>query len=184
MANTRYRTQYSQLSGWRDLMMAVTNAATGAGTPSLAVFGPTGNIKQMKFGVGDSVYTSMHVDHDIKRNSLMYPHVHWATSGTSTNSVKWQLSYIIAAGHNQANFPADTTTTVEEAAQGTAWRHMVTESSTGILAPEVDSLVILELKRITNGGSENGDNVFGLFVDMHYEVEGYATPSRSPDFYG
>lgn len=179
----RYRERYTPVSGWRDMMMALTAAATGAGTPTLAAFGPTGNIKQRSFGVGDSVYTSMHVDHDVKRNSLMYPHVHWSTNGTSTNKVKWQLSYTVAAGHNQENFGADAVVYLEEAAAGTAWRHMITEDTVGVAIPEIDSLVIVELKRITSSGSANNDTVFGLFIDWHYEVEGYATPSRAPDFY-
>jgi hypothetical protein len=165
------------------MMMSAMTAATGAGTPTNTVFGPTGNIKQRKFGINDSVYISCHIDHDIKRSSLMYPHVHWATGGTSTNIVKWQFSYMIAAGHNQANFPTETVITLEQAAAGSAWRHMITEDTVGVAAPEIDSLVLLELKRITNGGTENTDDVFGLFVDFHYQVDGYATPSKAPDFY-
>ena len=185
MAKTRYAGRYDKLiEGWKDLRMSVIASATGGGSPSLAVFGPTGNIKQLSFGVDDSVYVAGHIDHDIKRNSIMYPHVHWSTNGTNVQPVKWQFSYITAKGHNQDNFSADTVVIVEEAAQGTAWRHMITERAIGFPALEVDSLFICELKRITNGGTDNTDTVFGLFMDIHYEVEDYATPSRSPDFYG
>lgn len=172
-----------QTYGWKDLRMSLVASATGAGTPGLAVFGTTGNIKQLSFSVGDSVYIAGHIDHDVIEGATTYPHVHWSTSGTSTNTVKWQISYLTATGHNQDNFGADTVITVEEAAQGTAWRHMITEHATGFAMPEIDSLFIAELKRITNGGTENTDTVFGLFVDLHYEVGQYATPSRSPDFY-
>ena len=170
-------------TGWRDLIGPVTGAATGGGTPTATVFGPSGNIKQTAFGVNDSVYMSFHVQHDTKPGSTMYPHVHWSTNGTSTASVKWEINYTTAAGHNQAAFPAESTITVEEAASGTAWQHMVTEDATGITAPEVDSLILIELKRITNGGTENLDTVFGLTVDWHYEVDRLATKNRAPDFY-
>ena len=60
---------------------------------------------------------------------------------------------------------------------------MVTEDATGFTVPEVDSLILLELKRVTNGGTENTDTVFGLFVDLHYQTSMYATPNRSPSFY-
>lgn len=169
--------------GWRDLRSSLVGTAAGAGAPALAVFGPTGNIKQMSFAVGDSVYVALHVDHDIKPGSTMYPHVHWSTNGTNVQAVKWQLSYIKALGHNQANFAADAVISVQEAAQGTAWRHMITEDAVGFVAPEVDSLIMIELKRVTNGGTENTDVVFGLFVDIHYMADRNATPNRVPSFY-
>lgn len=171
------------LGGWRDLRCPLVAAATGAGTPSLAVFGPTGNIKQRSFGVGDSVYLAGHWDHDIKVGSTVYPHVHWSTNGTDTGNVQWQMSITTAARTNQAAFPTDTVITVEEAATGTAWSHMVTEDATGFTAPEVDALSIIELKRIAASSDENTDTVFGLFVDFHYEAQQYGTPSRAPDFY-
>ena len=169
--------------GWRDLRCSLVASATGTGTPALTAFGPTGTIKQLAFGVGDSVYVAAHIDHDIKPGSTIYPHVHWTTNGVNTATVKWELSYTFAAGHNQANFGPNTVVNLEEAAYGSAWRHMVTEDATGFTAPEVDSIIILEVKRITNGGTDNADTVFGLFVDFHYQSDRRATLNKSPDFY-
>lgn len=171
------------LFGWKDLRMQVTTENTGTGAPAAAAFGPTGNIKQVSFGIGDSVYLAGHVDHDIKPGSTAYMHVHWSINSTSVQPVKWQLSYVTAPGHNQGNFGADTVITLQEAGPGSAWRHMVTEDPVGFTIPEVDSLIILELKRITNGGIDNPNTIFGLFVDVHYEVGQYATPNRLPNFY-
>ena len=158
-----------------------------AGSPTLAAFGPSGSgaVKQMKMGIGDSLYATGHIDHDYKVNSIVYPHVHWSTGGTSTASVKWQFTCVSAIGHNQGNFTEDVVITVEEAAQGTAWRHMITEDSVGIAGGtfEVDALWITEIKRITNGGTNNTDDVFIHFADLHYEVQQYATPNRTPNFY-
>lgn len=169
--------------GWRDLRCALVGTAAGSGTPTLTAFGPSGNIKQMAFGIGDSVYVAAHVDHDVKPGSTMYPHVHWSTSGTDTNSVRWEVRYIAAAGHNQANFGTDTVIQLTEAAHGTAWRHMITEDGTGFIAPEVDSVILMEIKRVTNGGTDNLNTVFGLFVDLHYQSDRNATPNRVPNFY-
>lgn len=169
--------------GWRDLRAAIIGTASGPAAPTLTAFGPSANIKQMAFAVGDSVYLSMHVDHDIKAGSTCYPHVHWTTNGTNIQPVKWELRWISAAGHNQANFGSDVLISVSEAAQGTAWRHMITEDNVGFVIPEVDSLVMMELKRVTNGGTENLDTVFGLYVDIHYMADRNTTPSRLPDFY-
>jgi len=89
-------------SGWRDLRLALVGAAKGAGSPTLAAFGPSGSgaVKQMKMGIGDSLYATGHIDHDYKVNSIVYPHVHWSTGGTSTASVKWQFTCVSAIGHN------------------------------------------------------------------------------------
>ena len=173
------------LFGWRDLRAPAVAAATGAGTPSLQNFGPTGGgaIKQYRLAVGDSLYFAAHVDHDYAVGTTAFPHVHWTTNGTDVNTVKWQMTYVIAKGHNQAAFGTDTVITMEEAASGTAWQHMVTEDATGFSILEPDTLIICEVERITNGGSENADSVFLLFVDWHYQVQQYATLNRSPNFY-
>lgn len=169
--------------GWADLEMSVSGAATGGGTPSQRAFGPSGNIKQVRFGVNDSVYQVCHVPHDALHNADCYGHVHWSTDGTQVNSVKWQISIISAAGYNTEAFGADTVFTLEEAAAGVAWQHMITEEATPRPLPDIDSLIIIELKRISNGGTENTDDVFGLYFDLHYQIGQVATPNRSPDFF-
>jgi len=172
------------VGGWRDLRAPLIGAkVSGVSPPTLTAFGPSGGMFQYKFLVDDEVFVAFHIDHDIKQGSTVYPHVHWATSSTSTNSVKWELEYMIAARTSEPAFPAPTVITVEAAANATAWAHQVTEHGTGFTAPEVDSLILMHVKRITNGGSENGDNVFGLFVDLHYEAQQYGTLNRAPDFY-
>ena len=173
----------NKLFGWKDNFANLTAAATGAGTPSLQPFGPTGTVKQRRFGINDSVYVVWHIDHDAAPGSQCYMHVHWSSNGVSTNTVKWQLSYTYAKGHDQEAFSADTVLTLEQAGSGTAWQHMVLEDTVGMEIPEVDSLVICEVKRITNGGTENTDDIFGLFVDIHYLSDRETTPQRAPDFY-
>lgn len=172
-----------QTYGWTDLIMGVTGAASGGGTPTQTVFGPSANIKQTAFTIGDSVYISGHFTHDMLQKSTAYLHVHWATDGTDVNTVKWECRYTIADGYDTEAFPAETVLTLEEAGPGTAWQHMITEDGVGFTVPDIDALILLELKRVTNGGTDNTDTVFGLFVDIHYQVGQVATPSRSPNFW-
>lgn len=179
---------YEKLRGplWEDNLTSLISARPGVTAPALTAFGPTGTNQAYVFGVNDFVYTAgFHIKHDVKPNSLVYPHVHWTTDGTDTNTVKWEMSYTYAKGHNQEAFPADTVVTVEEAGSGTAWQHMITETSAAnaFTVPEVDSLVLLRLRRVTNGGTDNADDVFGLFVDLHYQKDRFGTPQKSPDFY-
>jgi hypothetical protein len=169
--------------GWRDNFANLTAAATGAGTPTLQPFGPSGNSKQRRFGINDSVYVVWHIDHDVAVGSTAYMHVHWTSDGVDTGLVAWQINFTGASGHNQANFPADTTLTMEQAGQGSAWRHMILEDTVGFTIPEVDSLIIAEVKRVAPSTGSNADNIFGLFVDIHYQVDKYATINRAPNFY-
>lgn len=172
-----------QLYGWRDLKMAVTGAASGPAAPSPTAFGATGNIKQSAFALNDSVYLVGHIDHDVRIGSTQYMHVHWTTNGTNVQPVRWQLSYIAAKGHDQEAFPADTVLTLTQNPGSVAWQHMIIEDAVGIPIYEVDTLVMIELKRITNGGTNNTDAVFGLFVDLHYQCQQYGTRNRTPNFY-
>lgn len=184
LTNTTNFSRVDQIfSGWRDLRAFVTALPSGSTAPSLASFGPSGIVQMYAFNLNDLTYLALHVDHDIKLGSTCYLHVHWSTSGTSTNSVVWEINYTIASGHNQSNYGINTTITLTGIPHGTAWRHMITEDSVGFPAPEPDSLILMRLRRISNGGSNNTNSVFGLFVDLHHEIQLPATPNRTPPFF-
>lgn len=178
---------YGQNGAWYDSLTSIQTGKLGlANNPTWSAFGTTGTNYAYSFIVNDYIQLAgFHINHDIKRNSYVYPHVHWTTNGTSTATVKWEMSYTYAKGHNQEAFPADTVVTVEQAASGTAWQHMIAEVADGdaFLAPEVDSIIMMRLRRITNGGTDNANTVFGLFVDLHYQRERTGTPNKAPDFY-
>ena len=172
--------------GWSDLTASIFAAPGGVSAPSLANFGPAGTLQdqQYAFSLNDYVFLApFHVNHDLKPGGEAYIHVHWSTSGTSTATVKWEFHISRALGHNQANFGAPTMVSVTQAAHGTAWRHMITEIATPIILTEPDELIKVTLRRVTNGGTDNADSVFGLNVDFHYERDRDATPLRVPPFY-
>lgn len=185
-----YLSEYgTQTTVWNDYLSSISSGRVPPATaPTWSSFGPSGIQRAYSFAVNDFIYLEgFHILHDIKRNTLIYPHVHWSTDGVDTNTVKWEISYTVAKGHNQEAFPADTTISVEQAGSGTAWQHMISEVSQGsgtFTAPEVDSLILMRVKRVTNGGTDNADNVFGMFVDLHVEIDRPGTISKSPDFYG
>lgn len=171
---------------WDDELTSLIPARPGSTAPTLTAFGPSGTNQALVFAVNDFVFTpGFHIKHGIKPGSKIYPHVHWTTDGTDTNTVKWELSITIAKGHNQEAFPADTVIELEQAGSGTAWQHMIVEASDAqaLDAPEVDSVVMMRFRRITNGGTNNTDDVFGLFVDIHYQKDRFGTPQKAPDFY-
>lgn len=181
---------YEKLRGpmWEDLTTGISSGKVpAANAPTWdSAMGNGGTQGAYKFAVNDYIdLEPFHIKHDIKPGSKMYPHVHWTISSTATESVKWQLTYSIAKGHQQESFPVSSTVTVEGTPTGDAWEHMISEvtDANAIDAPEVDSLIFCRLTRITNGGSDNANNIFGLTVDMHYQKDRFGTPNKAPDFY-
>lgn len=174
-------------SGWKDLISPISAAGVPLlNAPTMTAFGPSGLREEYAFDIDDFVFCQpFHVNHDVKPNGLAYLHVHWSTNGTSTATVKWELQVSRALGHNQANFGAPTSIYVEQAAAGTAWRHMVAEVSVGdaLTLTEPDELILVTARRVTNGGTNNTDTVYALNVDFHYEADRDTTPNKAPDFY-
>lgn len=175
----------------------------GAGTPaSLANFGPTSMTQQPVFNRGDSAVAKFHIRHQIKPGSRIYPHVHWSTDGTAATSgvsdtVEWEIDYQIAKGHQQEAFTDQTQIVMSQSVYNTnspgpsnptAWHHYITEASDSqaFEAPEVDSLVIMRVRRgntLDTYSNVGNGHVFGLFVDFHYQKDRFGTPQKSPDFY-
>ena len=175
-------------AGWKDMLAPLTAAGVPSNNaPTLTNFVVgTNTRREYAFVVNDYIYVQpFHINHDIKPNGLAYAHVHWTTNGTSTATVKWEFQIVRALGHNQANFTQSATIAVEQAGAGSAYRHMVAEVDVAdaLTLTEPDELILVTLRRVTNGGTDNADTVFGLMVDFHYESDRDATPNRSPDFY-
>lgn len=175
-------------AGWKDIVVAINASPGGSVAPTLANFGPAGTLQRQEyaFALDDYVWLSpIHINHDVKPGGAGYLHVHWSTNGTSTNTVRWEFHVQRALGHNQANFAAPTVRTVTQAAAGTAWRHMVAEVAIGdiLTLTEPDELILVTLRRVTNGGTNNTDTVFALCVDMHYESDRDTTINKAPNFY-
>lgn len=171
-------------TGWRDIRGQI-NTRIGPTNPTSTQIGTSG-IYMYAFAINDEADIGFHIPHDYVEGTDILFHVHWMPSGTDTNSVKWEVSYMYAKGHNQANFDPSSLTvvTAEESPPGTAYRHMVTETAAVPIAGlEADGIIEVAVKRITNGGSENLDTIFVMECDVHYQSTNEATPNREPDFY-
>ncbi len=174
--------------GWKDLIAPISAAPGGVAAPALTNFQTAGTLQRQEyaFAIGDYVFLApFHVNHDIKPGGAAYLHAHWSTNGTNTATVVWEFHVQRALGHNQANFAPPTVISVTQAGAGTAYRHMVAEVAIAniLTFTEPDELILVTLRRVTNGGTNNTDTVFGLCVDMHYESDRDATPNKAPNFY-
>ena len=172
--------------GWNDITADIITRGVGATDPVWTQIGST-PFSAYAFAVNDVCWMTYHIPHDIVPNSQLFFHAHWLTDGTDANIVKWQWEHCYAKGFNQAafNVASATTVTTEEAASGTAYQHMVTETVGQTIAglSEPDGLVMVKITRLTNGGSENADGIFLLTADVHYQSTGQATYGKAPDFY-
>lgn len=174
-------------TGWRDMLAPISTARIpAANAPTMRPFGPSGTREEYSFDVNDYCWLqAFHVNHDMLQNSEAYLHVHWSTNGVNTAVVKWQFEVLQAIGHNQANFGAPAVMTVQQACHGSAWRHMISEIALAdvLTIHEPDELLLVTLKRVTNGGTDNTDYVFGVTADIHYQSDRHTTPNKAPDFY-
>jgi hypothetical protein len=134
------------------------------------------------------VWVNFHIKHDIAPGTLLYPHVHWSTTGTNTGVARWGFEYTVAKGHQQQAFPATTTVYVEQAFTGQARTHMIAEVSLANAIPatniEVDSLVLMRIFRDAAHANDTlTDPAFLFMVDLHYQKQYLGTKNRSPNFY-
>src|SRR5574343_399922 len=178
---------------WDDYVSSFLAGRTvggGANTPTWATF--RNGIEQYRFSattMNELALSPIHILHSIKPGSKIYPHIHWANSGTNTGVVRWGIEYTFAKGHQQGAdsvFPATSTIYMEQAATGTAYEHMVAEYSAGIESANIepDSLFIARIFRDAAHANDTcTDAVFGLMFDLHYQKSFWATKNKSPNFY-
>jgi len=173
----------SSVYGWEDITGTIETK--GGGTDPAWTIIDTGPFYAYLFAVDDECWMVYHLPHDYAPGTDIYLHVHWRPSGTSTNSVKWQYTYAIAKGHQQSQFSTTgTTITSEQTPEGTAWTHQISETAAISSSElEVDALIVVNIKRITNGGSENNDSIFVDTADVHYQSTNVATKNKAPNFY-
>jgi hypothetical protein len=183
---------------WRDLEGPIRPKATGAGSPALAVW--RGNIRDYSFAANDIVDCTYHIPHDWVFGSDLYIHIHWGHNGTAISGslvVDYRHSY--AKGHDQAEFPADTTLTqtilTPDIATVPRYRHRIDEIQLSSISPsasqidtndiEVDGLLDISIKVTTiptiTGGTVN--KPFIKYVDIHYLSTNVGTLNKAPDFY-
>ena len=185
LANAVNRHEQLFRQGFRDITSEVKARGTGPSDPSWSVINGTA-FSAYKFGVGDKVWMSFHIPHDYIEGTELYFHSHWLPDGTDTDSVKWQFTYAYAKGHDQAAFDLGSPTVVsaEQTVGGTQYQHYVTETVAQTIAGcEPDGIIEVAVERITNGGTDNSDDIFLLTADIHYESNNHATVNRAPNFY-
>jgi len=183
--------------GWRDIIGKVIPKATGAGSPTRAVYNG-GAIGQYSFVANDVYDMEFHIPHDYAPGTDVYFHVHWSHTGTSiSGNVVFDIYHTYAKGHNQAEFPAEKNLTVTyptvDITTTPRYRHRIDESimsgasATATLMDrddiEPDGLVLATIKLTTLPTIGGGGKLFIHTCDVHYQSTNEATKNKAPDFW-
>jgi hypothetical protein len=177
------------ISGWNDyLSPGLTLPRTGANAPTISTL--RGNLQALAFAGNtgiDETFCSIHILHDYKDGTKIYPHVHWThNNATPSGDVKWQIEYSVAKGHSGGAFPAATTISLTETA-GAQYTHHVIETSEGDAIDatniEPDTVILFRLFRDADDGADTfADDAFLLYLDIHFESDRILTPEKVNPF--
>jgi hypothetical protein len=165
-------------TGWNDLLFPSVSTGKGAANnPTMKTF--RGNIQALAFaGTGsmEEAFFSIHIPHDHKVGTKVYPHVHWThIIGSPSGSVVWQLDYTSSEGHSVNTYPAPTTVALAAIVAPAQYTHVITEFSDAqafITNLEPDSVVLCRIFRDPAHGSDTFENdAFLIHIDFHYESD-------------
>ena len=183
--------------GWRDIIGKVIPKATGAGSPTRAVY-IGGKLGQYAFVANDAYDMEFHMPHDYVAGTDIYIHLHWSHNGTTiTGNAVFDFYYSHAKGHNQANFGAEKNLTITYATTDIAttpqYRHRIDEvimsgaSATATLMDrddlEPDGLILMTVRLTTLPTIGGGGRLFIHTADIHYQSDNSATLNKAPNFY-
>lgn len=105
-----------------DIDIGLQASPTGASAPDLVNWNSTGIFAYGFDGLATSeqLFGNCEYNHQFKEGANIYPHVHWAPTTNGAGNVKWNLSVV---WDNVGEGPSTViTTSVTQAASGTAWR--------------------------------------------------------------
>jgi hypothetical protein len=150
---------------------AIALKDVGAGVPVMTQFGTSG-IYLPQFDLNDLLAFSIQLPHGMAEEATctLHPHIHWFTSAASANVVRWQLTYqwvntlgTIGASSTVATVlditPTDTVLTISSFDE-------ITKASA-----RISSMVVGNIKRITNGGTNYTGDVYLAFFDVHFRKD-------------
>lgn len=171
---------------WNDQLSDLSaGKGVGANAPTWSAFRSGINAYAFSASAMNEVWINIHITHDYKAGTKVYPHIHWSTTGTNTGVVRWGIEYTIAKGHGQQAWPVTTTVYLEQAFSGTAYTHMITETSEANALPgddlEPDTLVLMRVFRdAAHGNDTQTSTAFGFYADVHYQSDGNLTTTKAP----
>jgi hypothetical protein len=179
---TIYGTVLITNTTWNDITVSALTLSSGVAAPESRVYtngSSTGaGIRQFNYDSGDSSFGQIQIPHSHKRNSAIYPHIHWSSiDDRSATNLTFKLDCIYGAIHGDITNTYSETITIS----GTnAFRHVLSSFpsfGTNILAES--SIVGFEITCVNDGGADN--KVFIHDIDFHFESEKLGTDLEIPN---
>lgn len=174
--------------GWRDNIVQMV-ARGGITEPPFTEY--KDGIHLMAFSPFDNMeaFGNFHIDHDYALNTPLYLHIHWTTNTSAIGNVRWGFEYTVAKGHQQMAFGPTTTVYVNQATDGTPYKHYIAEISDVDAIPgtnvEPDTLILCRVFRDAESALDTLDSAaFGICLDLHYQADKLTTINKRPNFYG
>lgn len=152
--------------------------------PSPRLLPPLGSFRLARFAVGDEIQFFGHIPHGIDAAEGVYFHVHFFVDGTDTQPVKFDFLYSYSPGYARGTFPATATVSAAITPNGVAKTHYIAEIPAPVLVNnlETDGLILVLARRVTNGGVDNADPVFVMFIDAHARLTDFCSVNKNFPF--
>ena len=155
---------------WEDLRISIVLRTSGGSSPVFQQL--QGPLYAYKFSgtALNEIFFEMQMPHSWKEGSTVYPHVHWASAGSSTSGVTWGMDY--EWKDIGEAFTGTTSNINSTAAPGGLKVHNISDlGSSGITESDkgISSMIMCRLYRAGDTDANN-DDCYLLAFDLHYEV--------------
>lgn len=175
--------------GWMDELGSFTSARSAGYTslPSWSAFHGGHAAYKFSNNVDQALQIAFHIGHQWKFGTPIFPHVHFATMGGTSGVIRWNLELWPVRGYElESSYPPSIFMDIDYQINADN-PHMIaecTDAQAFLTNIEPDTLVLCVVKRDTSvAGNYTSGDVFGLFADLHYQVNRLATPLRNTPFF-
>ena len=179
-------------AGWQDwLGSGFIAPSTGTSRPNFSLFRDGIYLWAFNDSSTTQLWLNIHVTHDWKFGTDVYPHIHWSHTSTPTSpnsTVRWGIEYTAARGYDVDAYPATTTVYLEQDVNGAAayTHHIIEVDAAHAIAGsslDVDAVILM---RIFRDAAHVDDTLTGdaylHFVDVHYQADNILTRERNQPF--
>ncbi len=134
------------------------------------------------------LFFSFQIPHDYARGQDCFLHVHWSpgADGVAQNAknVNWKAEYTVVKTDGTFGLTSDTGNTMQDACDGTDYKHQTSpEATISGAALEESSVMLVRVYRDSATANEfASDNAWLVSVDLHYPQNKPGTINRNPAF--
>jgi hypothetical protein len=167
---------------WEDYVTPINRATFGGASNDPA---PTklfddgagsAGIWALVFSNGDEVIITAQLPHSWKVGSTIYPHIHFMTTSDVSPSDNFGIEFEYSWVDRDGDFPANTTLTTIDIPTGVNTNNMhqlgnITVAGVDGSGHNMESLLLIRIKRIAADADDYGDGVAIMDFDIHYEKD-------------